>query len=730
MKRRILTTLFAAALIAASVGSFSPLHAQTTDRLYGVQTGLAIKAPVQAVSSAALTLSGEQTVNGVAVTAGDRVLVKDQADATANGIYTVSTSAWLRAADFDGNRDVVDGTLVTVNRTSGANIFYQVSATNPVVIGTTDIAFIEINDPNISYDITASEISAGLTTDDITGSYPPGNVFRYGAVGDGVTDDSTAIQNAINSTADGVGRVYIPGGRYIVGSSIILKDKTVIYGDGQRLSFLKPADGLDDAVMRYSANNLDYQGLHLFDFGITGNSAGQTSSAARGIYLDNSGGTSNNKARNIIENLFIGDTYGDAIYYGSHMRASQVHDIVIYQAGDNGLYLSTASDNAFYNMDIGQSGGNGVEVTGGSGIIHLDNIRSWFSGENGFEVNNSGVMGENLEAQENGENGYYIHDTSGRVVHISGITDGDNRLGGGDNGVDLENVNGCNLYITVLNRASGAGPTVNGINIDRDTYGCNIDVNGINAQTSGKVIGGAGIGSNNIRINGRAVTFVNLMDEFLGDVLADEWNSQKGSDAQAVVAAINSQIRGAVRVVTGDDAAASMVVNGVQLDSGLNWRANAHGLTLEFSFQVSAITDVSFFIGFTDQVSALEIPIQSAASADTITTNATNAVGIMFDTAMDTDKIWLVGVDGDSDATAQNSTVAPTAATYETWRIILSNNGVATFYRNGVKVGSSMNDAVAEDVLLTPVVAAFSLGTASRNIDLDFIRIQQLRNDY
>ncbi|KKK90042.1 hypothetical protein LCGC14_2727070 [marine sediment metagenome] len=109
-------------------------------RVDGLVAGLAIKAPVIAVTNAAITLSGEQTVNSVACTEGDRVLVKDQADAAENGIYECETGAWTRAGDWDGNRDVVNGTLVLSAITPWVGL-YQANATNPVVIGTNEVTF-------------------------------------------------------------------------------------------------------------------------------------------------------------------------------------------------------------------------------------------------------------------------------------------------------------------------------------------------------------------------------------------------------------------------------------------------------------------------------------------------------------------------------------------------------------------------------------------------------------
>jgi hypothetical protein len=76
--------------------------------------GLGWKAPVRAASVANLTLSAEQTVDGIALVEGDRVLVKDQTTAAQNGIYIVRSGAWDRAPDGDGNSDLVAHTRVPV----------------------------------------------------------------------------------------------------------------------------------------------------------------------------------------------------------------------------------------------------------------------------------------------------------------------------------------------------------------------------------------------------------------------------------------------------------------------------------------------------------------------------------------------------------------------------------------------------------------------------------------
>ena len=57
------------------------------DRRTGLTGATAIKQPCRVATTANLTLSGTQTIDGVAVVADDRVLVKNQTTATQNGIY-------------------------------------------------------------------------------------------------------------------------------------------------------------------------------------------------------------------------------------------------------------------------------------------------------------------------------------------------------------------------------------------------------------------------------------------------------------------------------------------------------------------------------------------------------------------------------------------------------------------------------------------------------------------
>lgn len=66
-----------------------------------LQLGLKPKDPVTAATTANITLSGEQTIDNIAIVSGNRVLVKNQTAPAENGIYVAAVGAWARASDAD-----------------------------------------------------------------------------------------------------------------------------------------------------------------------------------------------------------------------------------------------------------------------------------------------------------------------------------------------------------------------------------------------------------------------------------------------------------------------------------------------------------------------------------------------------------------------------------------------------------------------------------------------------
>jgi hypothetical protein len=218
-----------------------------------------------------------------------------------------------------------------------------------------------------------------------------------------------------------------------------------------------------------------------------------------------------------------------------------------------------------------------------------------------------------------------------------------------------------------------------------------------------------------------------LRDDFLGDVLADEWNYVE-TDTDATGLVLAGGIGGVLQITTGNDDGNAVVLPDLAgITSYLNWQASNGGLEMEVRIKVSRITLAYLFIGFTDLIT-IEAPVISAGSVDTITTNATDAVGFMFDTAQSTDTYHLVGVANNTDATMQTITGAPVAADYETLRIEVSSAGAATFYRNGAQVGTTMTGAVTAATDLTPAVLASNTdGTSAITLDIDYVYVAMNR---
>ena len=113
-----------------------------TDRATGLVGETGIKEPVKAATTANITLSGEQTIDGVSCVDGNRVLVKDQTTAANNGIYEVDTGTWSRTKDCNGAYDLVQGSLVYVyNGTTNGNKIFKCTTANTITIGTSSLTF-------------------------------------------------------------------------------------------------------------------------------------------------------------------------------------------------------------------------------------------------------------------------------------------------------------------------------------------------------------------------------------------------------------------------------------------------------------------------------------------------------------------------------------------------------------------------------------------------------------
>lgn len=106
--------------------------------------GIDWKASVRAISTTNITLSGTQTVDGVTLAVGDRILVAGQTTASANGIYVVASGAWSRSSDADTNAEVTTGFAVFVEEgTAYADTGWVLQTNGTITVGTTALTFIQ-----------------------------------------------------------------------------------------------------------------------------------------------------------------------------------------------------------------------------------------------------------------------------------------------------------------------------------------------------------------------------------------------------------------------------------------------------------------------------------------------------------------------------------------------------------------------------------------------------------
>ena len=160
--------------------------------------GISSKDPVNAVSTANVaTLSGAMTVDGVALTAGNRVLLTAQSTASQNGPWVVSSGAWTRPVTEGSTGELDFGAMwLCLAGTVGAGTQWRVSSptTGTITPGTTSIAIVQFGAGN-SYGA-----GAGLTLSGSTFAVNPVASGGIVATGAGVSVDTTVVARKFAQT--------------------------------------------------------------------------------------------------------------------------------------------------------------------------------------------------------------------------------------------------------------------------------------------------------------------------------------------------------------------------------------------------------------------------------------------------------------------------------------------------------------------------------------------------
>ena len=221
-------------------------------QLQGLDVKNSVRVATTANGTLATAFANGETVDGITLATGDRILLKDQSTGSENGIYTVNASgAPTRATDFDENSEVTGGTFFFVEEgTTNADNGFVMTNDGTVTVGTTALVFTQFSG--------AGQVIAG---DALTKS---GNTLNVGVDNSSIEINSDALRvkasgitnamlaGSIDLTAKVTGA--LPVGNGGTGLSSIAKGSVLVANSANTLSALD-GGGSNDGILTYTASS-------------------------------------------------------------------------------------------------------------------------------------------------------------------------------------------------------------------------------------------------------------------------------------------------------------------------------------------------------------------------------------------------------------------------------------------------------------------------------------------
>jgi hypothetical protein len=224
--------------------------------------GLKWKAPVRVATTVTGTLASAyangQSVDGISLVTGDRILLKDQSTQTENGIYTVNASgAPTRALDADSSAELLNATVFVVQGTANADKAYtqttNVAGGTGPVIGSDNIVFAQFGG-GTAYTADGQGIELSSTTFSIEldgttlSKSASGLRVGSGAAGNGLTESTGVLAvntgtgleinaDAVRLATQGTGIAGGGGSTLSIDTAVVARRYSTTMGNASNTSF-------------------------------------------------------------------------------------------------------------------------------------------------------------------------------------------------------------------------------------------------------------------------------------------------------------------------------------------------------------------------------------------------------------------------------------------------------------------------------------------------------------
>jgi hypothetical protein len=308
----------------------------------------------------------------------------------------------------------------------------------------------------------------------------PFNVKDYGAAGDGSTDDTAAIQAAIDACQDSNGGiVFLPSGVYVTSEPLLITEHHVtLEGPGMGVGFDPGGPGIRGAAVIAPTNAAAFTGSAVIRVGQSGTpTEALTGITLRGFVIagynlpSNAEGIYAEVQQSLISEIRIEATTSHGMHFRSVNPAGDgaLNDIFhnfIWPAGTgNGIYMHDAPDNRVTENTLYQCPGHGIEAPT-AGTMIQNNTISCDGKAVLASVYGTNVIGNRIQ-DCNG--GIYLTDDVG----YAGFVIADNKLANCSNDTD-NTTDSINVTASTVTRGAG---TITGNSFWTNEGGGNVALN-------------------------------------------------------------------------------------------------------------------------------------------------------------------------------------------------------------------------------------------------------------